>query len=310
MHPIVSNKAYIAEALVLAFVAAMAVFAATYMNASTQLMDKTVITHLFSAAPGTVCAMISVKSSSNVGINVLNTVESKAFFADGTGDIDRFVMPSMGGTYVMGGDETNNNGKGAFSMEMSKQFFANNAACKRELGADQSAADSHCAQLAGTLATAPVNVTVDNPGHVSTAGLHCEAAAPPASGFFFYKGSNSKTLPAQNVPADFNCRAKFKALFCDSGLFAARAPTVVCDEHFTNTPPFSCTSRVPKLTTSESLAVAFSNANAAWMVMLSASVFFMHHCCRMQHDDDSPKLPVTAPAAGGNKDKVVPFDDF
>ena len=66
---------------------------------STQLMDKTVITHLFSTAPDTVCAMISVKSSNHVGINVMNTMEGKAFFAgDGTGDMDRFVMPSTPAT--------------------------------------------------------------------------------------------------------------------------------------------------------------------------------------------------------------------
>jgi hypothetical protein len=292
LHPIVSNKARIAEAIAFAFAAAVAVFVATFVTSSAQLMDKTTITHLFRSDPGTVCSMISTSSSTGPSL-VLNTLNSEAAFTDSSGDLDRFEI-SVGGK-----EPSNNNGKGGVALEFTDQYFANRAACVRELSETP---NPICAKLAGTLATAPVAMTGSHTG-VS----HC-VAAKPATGFRFSYGQamdGTAGWPAQNVPAGFNCRARFQALFCDSGVFAARAPAAVCDKHVVDRAPFSCTSRVPKLTTSESLALAFSNANAAWIAVLSAAVFFMHHCCRMMHNDDTP----TPASAARNKDEVVPFDD-
>lgn len=79
------------------------------------------------------------------------------------------------------------------------------------------------------------------------------------------------------VPKGFQCREQFKAHWCDSDVFATQALDAVCMKTFGNKPPYSCTTRTSKYETSEKLALAWSNTQLMWVILMAIFVSFFRH---------------------------------
>merc|ERR1711907_843881 len=83
----------------------------------------------------------------------------------------------------------------------------------------------------------------------------------------------ANTNSLYQIDADFDCTAKFKEHWCESGLFGDRGLRLICNAKFLDTPPFSCQKDVPKYQFPDVVSLAWSVTGMLWTTMLTILIF-------------------------------------
>jgi hypothetical protein len=126
-----------------------------------------------------------------------------------------------------------------------------------------------------------------------TAPLALPAGGPTCETFFSHEGSGPDPiyngLTTNGVPQNWDCTAKFKEHWCDSGYFGNSVAEKLCPT--LKAPPYLCFRTSKRFDIYQLFALAWSNAELAWTVCIAMAIFLL----RRRHVQQDHKA---APAAG------------
>ena len=208
-------------------------------------------------------------------------------------------------------------GDAGFSFAYQNIYFPSYSACRQHMN-NSALTGSLCTEIADSLTNTPTGAQSPKPPYgcrpagdandpklmpVPPITSDTQPAVLNSGGIKFVKqGFNlwvsasgnpgwwtASTNQAYQIDGTFDCAAKFKEHWCDTGIFADRAIRHICETKFLDTPPFSCQKDVPKYQFPDVVSLAWSVTGILWSTMLTILI------CGLR------RLPGQVEAAAGGK---------